>query len=69
METSSAFPYRQIAQIFDGAGDIRCFPPDADDSFARSLHEVRTREGPGGIGSDVIVELAQVIARPPGGAA
>ena len=63
----STFPHRQIAQIFDGAGDIGCFPLDADDSFARSLHEVGPREGPGGVGSDVVVELAQVVARPPGG--
>ena len=61
-------PYRQIAQIFYGAGDIRCFPRDADDSFARELHEVRPRQRTRGVGSDVVVELAQVIARPPGGA-
>ena len=65
---SYSFPYRQIAQIFDGAGNIRCFPLDADDSFAGSLQEVWTRQRPGGVGSDVVIELAQVIPRPPGGA-
>ena len=64
---SYSFPYRQIAQIFDGAGDIRCFPLDADDSFTRELHEVRTRQRSGGVGGDVVIELAQVTARPPGG--
>ena len=61
-----SFPYRQIAQIFDGAGNIWCFPLDADDSFSRPLHEVGPREGPGGVGRHVVVELAQVVARPPG---
>ena len=61
--------HRQVPQILDGARDVGGLPLDADDGFARTLHEVRSGEGASGVGRHVVVELSQVVAGPPGGVA
>ena len=59
--------HRQVAEVLDGAGNVSSFALDADDRVAGALHEVRPGEGPGGVGSDVVIQLAKVATRPPGG--
>ena len=58
--------HRQVAEILHGAGDVGGFSFDADDSFGWTLDKVGPRERPSRVGSDVIIELSQVIAGPPG---
>ena len=58
--------HSQVAEILDGARDVGGFSFDTDDSFGWTLDKVWPREGTCRVGSDVIIELSQVVAGPPG---
>ena len=63
------FTHRHIAEVFDWARDVGCFPLDAYDGLAAALHEVWAWQGARGVGSGVVVQLPYVVTRPPGSTA
>ena len=63
------FTHRHIAEVFDWARDVGCFPLDAYDGLAAALHEVWAWQRARGVGSGVVVQLPYVVTRPPGSTA
>ena len=63
------FTHRHIAEVFDWARDVGGFPLDAYDGLAAALHEVWAWQRARGVGSGVVVQLPNVVTRPPGSTA
>ena len=57
--------YRLVSEVLDCAGKVGGFAADPDHPGGDGFHKVGAGEGASGVGCSVVVELAEVLARPP----